>query len=419
VGFGTVSPSTIRLAPGATSAVSVTVTAPAAAGDASGAVVLSSGQGATTIPVTVRGLVNVAQGGGFNGVLTGGNGRDAQGQAGYYQFSVPAGRTAIAANMTLANDPAVQVIGYLVAPDGETAGFGSNTVDTTQASVNGRGLSLYALSPAAGRWTLIIEFTNPVAGNELTDPYTGTVRFAPIPVSARALPDSTTKKLPPGKAVTIPVEIKNTGSAAEDFFIDPRLTTTRTYALSDISPLTLPLPGDSEDNWFVPTQTTTLRVTARASLPVMFTYQAITSYGDPDLVSTSSGDDATGTLRASFITPGDWYGYPSEIAADGYPAPGGKSATVSMAVTAVTRAFDPAITSAPGDLWLGALDPSMSSQPFVISPGQARAIDVTIKPAGRAGTVVRGDLFVDMSTDGGQVQSGSEVAQIPYAYTIG
>jgi hypothetical protein len=381
-------------------------------------VVLSSGHGATTIPVTLRGLVNVARGGAFSGVLTGGNGRPpGEGQVAYYQFSVPAGRGAIAADMTLANDPAVQVIGYLVAPDGETAGFGSNTYATAQASVNGRGLSLYAIRPAAGTWTLIIEFTAPVAGNELTDPYTGTVRFAAIPVSAQGLPDSSAKKLTPGKAVTVPVEIKNTGASAEDFFVDPRLTASRTYTLFDISPLRLPLPDGSDNNWLVPTQTTTLRVTAKASLPVMFDYQPTMS--DPDLVSTSSGDDAEGTLSASFITPGAWSGNPSEIVTGGYPAAGGKAGTVSMAVTAVTQAFDTTITSAPGDYWLGALYPSVTSQPFVINPGQTRTIDVTIKPKGKAGTVVRGYLYVDDSTNPGAIQSGCEIAAIPYTYKIG
>jgi hypothetical protein len=199
--------------------------------------------------------------------------------------------------------------------------------------------------------------------------------------------------------------------------VDPRLSSTRTYTLAGISPLRLPLPEAASDQWTVPTQTTTLRVTAKASLPVMFDYEP--AAGDPDLVSTSSGDDAVGTLSASFITTGIWYAYPSEIAADGYPAKGGKAGTVSMTVTAVTQAFDTTITSGPGDAWLGALNPSVSSNPFVITPGQTRTIDVTIKPSGKAGTVVRGDLYVDDSTDAGAVQSGSEIAEIPYTYKIG
>jgi hypothetical protein len=63
--------------------------------------------------------------------------------------------------------------------------------------------------------------------------------------------------------------------------------------------------------------------------------------------------------------------------------------------------------------------PNAASEAFAINPGQTRTIDMTIKPSGKAGTVVRGDLYVDDSTVIGQVESGSEIAVIPYAYTIG
>jgi hypothetical protein len=422
-GFGTVRPSTITLAPGASSAVSVIATTPSAAGDASGAVVLNSGQGTTTIPVVLRSLVNVARGGAFSGVLTGGNGRPlpGEGQIAYYEFSVPAGRADIAANMTLANDPADDVAGFLVAPDGETAGFGSNTyiTDANLDTANGRGMSVYAIRPAAGMWTLILDFAAPVAGNELTDSYTGTIRFATIPVSAKGLPDSAATKLPAGKAVTVPVEIRNTGASAEDFFVDPRLSSTGTYSLAGLSaPMRLPLGEDSNEQWTVPTQATTMHVTAKASLPVTFTYGP--AAGDPNLVATSSGDDAASTFSASQITPGLWNGYPSEIPGmDGYPATGGKAGTVTMAVTVGAQAFNTTITSAPGDFWQTAINTSARWEPFVITPGQTRTIDVTIRPSGKAGTVVRGDLYVDDYMSVVNAQSGSEITEIPYAYKIG
>jgi hypothetical protein len=423
VAFGSISPTTMTLAPGASAAVSVTATTPAAPGDRSGALVLHAGDGATTVPVTLRSLINVARGGAFSGTLTGGNGRPpGEGQIAYYQFPVSAGRRAISANLTLANDAADTVVGYLVAPDGETAGYGSNTYTAGPAanpvSVNGRGLSLYALRPAAGRWTLILEFTIPVAGNEVADRYAGTVRFGTIPVSARGLPDSAARKLTPGRAVSVPVAIKNTGAAPEDFFLDPRLATTSSYALSVISPeLTLPLPAFASEQWWVPTQTTSLRVTARGSRPVMFDY--LPSVGDPDLVSTSSGDDAVGALSANPITPGLWQALPSEVAADGFPATGGTAGSVRMAATAVTQTFNRAITSGVPDFWLHSVDGGAPNETFVINPGQTRTIEVTIRPSGKAGAVIRGDLYVDDNVTAGEVWSGSEIAALPYAYTIG
>lgn len=420
--FAAVHPAAIALAPGASSAVSVTAVTPVTAGDAAGALVLNAGHAATTIPVVLRSLIDVSRGGRFSGVLSGGNGRPpGEGQVAYYQFRVPAGRPALSAGMTLANDPAVTVAGYLVAPDGETAGFGSNAYTPQQpaasSSVNGRALNIYAVRPAAGLWTLIIEFTAPVAGDELADRYSGAVHFTTIPVSAPGLPDSPAKKLAPGKAVKFPVTIKNTGRAAEDFFVDPRRSTASTYALADISPLTLPLAASASDEWTVPPQTTVLRVTARATVPVMFDYGPMEA--DPELAATSAGRTAAGTISASFLTPGSWNAYPAEIARGGFPAGGGKAGTVSMTVTAVTQAFDTTISSAIGDYWLSALDPSVTSQPFVIGPGQTRTIEVTVKPAGKTGTVVRGELYLDDDAQAGVVASGSEVAAIPYAYTIG
>jgi len=423
VGFGSVSPATVTLVPGASAAVSVTARTPSTAGDASGAVVLNAGNGATTIPVTLRSLIDPARGGAFRGTLTGGNGRSpGEGQIDYYQFRVSPGRKDLSANLTLANDPSVTVAGYLVAPDGETAGYGSNSYSVgpkdNPTSVNGKGLSLYAIRPAAGTWTLIIEFTVPVAGNEIADRYTGAVRFATISASAKGLPDSVARKLAPGKAVTVPVTIKNTGASAEDFFIDPRLSTVRSYTLPVLFPvLPLPLGPEATQQWTVPTQTTSLRVTAKGSLPVTFSYQP--GAGDPDLMAASSGDDAVGAFSASPVTPGTWSSFPSETApADGFPAKV-KAATIRMTATAVTRAFDKTITSGPGDFWLSAIVASFPNETFVINPGQTRTIDVTIRPSGQAGTVVRGDLYVDDNMEEAGVSSGSELTELPYAYTIG
>jgi len=73
-------------------------------------------------------------------------------------------------------------------------------------------------------------------------------------------------------------------------------------------------------------------------------------------------------------------------------------------------------------VWLAALNPAATFSPLVINPGQSATVNVTITPSGAAGTVVRGNLYVDdLVTDVppyGQ-QSGDELAALPYAYTIG
>jgi hypothetical protein len=96
-------------------------------------------------------------------------------------------------------------------------------------------------------------------------------------------------------------------------------------------------------------------------------------------------------------------------------------------MTAQIRPFDTSETSAPGDLWLAAVDgPSALSSfaPVVVAPGASVTINVTITPSGSGGTVVSGDLFVDsydtgLPTAAYSQLAGDELAAFPYEYTIG
>ena len=70
---------------------------------------------------------------------------------------------------------------------------------------------------------------------------------------------------------------------------------------------------------------------------------------------------------------------------------------------------------------LGNLSPPPSFAPVVIEPGQTVIVNVTITPTGASGTVVKGNLYVDAAQSAlppyGQL-TGSELAAIPYTYTI-
>jgi hypothetical protein len=80
-----------------------------------------------------------------------------------------------------------------------------------------------------------------------------------------------------------------------------------------------------------------------------------------------------------------------------------------------------------GDLWLGSTNPAATFAPYVAQPGQSVSIPVTITPEGKAGTVVSGTLYVADSSmfsyvplgGSGGVPMGSDVAALPYSYTIG
>jgi len=424
--FGSVSPSSLVLAPGQSQTFTVSTVMPSTPGDTDGSVVLSSSSGNTnTIPVTLRSLVAPLQGGRFSGTLTGGNGRaNGEGQQQYYEFSVPAGVKDITANVSFANDAADPVAEYLVSPDGDTLGYGQNSLNGT----NGTSLSAYTLNPVPGTWTLIVDFAEPVVGDEISQPFTGSVRFDAVRASATGVPHRRRDKLAAGVPVTFPVTITNTGVAPEDYFVDARLdgTTLLTLAPQDqTTGVSLPLTGNPGE-WFVPTQTSSVSAAASSSPPTMFDFGPFP--GDPDLPSSSpdqspaalcsSTPTGTYTPAGGSVTAGFWFVEPDEC---GPYTTAATTGTVSMAMSVETKPFDSTVTSDTGDLWLASINPAATFSPLIINPGDSATVNVTITPSGASGTVVKGNLYVDDFISDvppyGQL-AGDELAAIPYAYTI-
>lgn len=429
VPFGSVQPNFLLLAPGQSQTVAVTAATPASPGDTSGSIVLISDAGLggiTSIPVTLRSLVDVAHGGGFSGVLTGGNGRPpGVGQQQYYKFIVPHGVSNITANVSLTNDASDPVGAYLISPDGDTLGYGQNSLSD---GTHGTSLTTYTLNPVPGIWTLIVDFAEPVVGNEISQPFTGNIQFNRVSVEAPGVPNSVHQLLAAGTPVTVPVTITNNGAAPEEFFIDARLDAKQDLTLAPIfgtsNTVTLPvLPIVAPVAWLVPTQTSEVDVSQTSSPAAMFEFFPF--FGDPDLASSSRGSSLCGTTSSgsyspsgNTVTAGVWALFPSECGPFPGPAPAG-AATISM--TAHTKGFDPAVTCAPGDLWLASLNPAASVSPVLIYPGQTATIYLTITPSGAPGTMIKGTLYVDDLVFGvppyGQI-SGDELAALPYAYTI-
>lgn len=446
-----VSPGTLTIGPGQTVQATVNIRVPLRSGDSDQSLVLSSGSGRTTVPITVRSLVSLgARGGSFSGVLTGGNGRPgSDAQTNTFVFNVPPGKRDLDVSVALATDPLDQVIGYLVSPDGQTLGYSSNyTVVSSGSSFNPKAvgkpvagstpyMQLYALAPAAGNWSLVLQWANPVTGNELTEPFAGTVQFNQVKVTVPGLPTAGTRALPQGRSTTFHVHLVNTGSAPAAYFLDPRQDRLATISLTNLNPsprggtTTLPISGGvGLPIYFVPPATTVLRATVTELVgkgPVSFDLSRIA--GDPDVSSvvsspavtvSSSGISQSLQLTSPEVSPGLWALQPSGVGP--YPAGGQPSAIVTSALRATTLAFDKSVSTPTGDIWSNNLATTRFSY---LSPGQATSLKIGITPAGPVGSKVSGVIYVDefalgsLSPTGSVFPDAQVIAAIPYSYTVG
>jgi Subtilase family len=428
-----ITPSSFTLSPGQTGNAVLKVTSPGTAGDTSESVVVASNGARTTVPVTVRTLVPTSRrGGSFKGVLTGGNGRaDEPAQVNFYQFNVPHGAKGLDVGVKLANDPEDIVIAQLIAPDGANLGYTTNVtylkkIEAADA-VSTRFADLYHANPEPGRWTLLLEWQQPVSGLELSEPFTGTISFG-TPVSSNTLPHGATLKK--GKTYTFKVKIHNSGRSPEWYFVDARKDSSETISLPNQNPnvtnesdLTLPLVEPSAGlpfpYYIVPSDTTKVDAHLSGSVPVNFDTEYFP--GDPDVEGTQTGDQASAVLTAPQLSPGLWLLNPDEIGP--YPATGAPAATASASLKATFAAFDKSVTSKTGDMWSWVNGLTADFTPVYVGPGKTATITVKIKPSAAKGSFERGTLYVDDVALAGLtglfgLPNGDQLVAIPYSYHI-
>jgi hypothetical protein len=434
---GTIFPSSLTIGPGQSGSAQLSLTSSSLSGDASQSVVVSSPYGTTTVPVTVRTTVGLGRHGGtFSGLLTGGNGRNGdQAAANTYAFNVPYGQSDLDVSVALADDPHDIFIAELVDANGQTVSYSTNAVRDNENGIPTASLTadMYAVNPISGPWSLIVEWLNPVSGLELSEPFSGTIQFNQVNVTSN-LPDGNASIETSGTQ-TYQVNVTNSGNALEAFFVDPRLNQNETIGLQDqnfpptAANMTLPLPAGLDfPSYAVPSQTTQLQASITGSAPVTFDLQYF--QGDPDLspgvndgLSTSGsihGDSANVTFNEPEVSSGTWLLNPDEIGP--YPSAGAPNVTASAVLNAVTRAFDPWMTSSTGDMWSAFNGLSKGFSPTYLAPGASATITVTVAPTGPPGTRVSGTLYVDdyeLGTEfvNGPVES-DELAAIPYSYTV-
>ncbi|HTR93812.1 MAG TPA: S8 family serine peptidase [Trebonia sp.] len=449
ISFGNVQPRSFVLSPGQSRNVQFTLTTPARPGDMAGSLVVSSSLGGkTSIPVIVRTQVNVATGGKFTGTLTGGNGRGALGTGDYYAFHVPSGTKQVTVQLAMHNNPGIgNVIGaYLVAPDGNAVAYGQNyDLSGAEVGVTNPTLTVSALNPVSGLWTLVIAFSEPVAGTEVSDAYAGLVSFTnPAGTATPTTPLPTGQTLTAGTPVTIPVTITNTSNAPQDYFFDARNAATATMTLAPLdfgtstafakgsSKTTLPLSANATPAfYFVPTHTSSVAVKQTSTIRAMTDLSTMTG-GDPDtgLAGLSKGSLCAKSVSGAYtpsggwVTSGAWMVGPTECGPFSSLVKANGTATDTLTVKAA--AFDSSVTSQTGDFEQLATSAAAGSaavnQAVELQPGQSATVNVTITPAGTSGTADSGTLYLDTLQSGvppyGQI-AGDEVAALPYSYTVG
>jgi hypothetical protein len=446
---GPINPSSLPLAAGQTATATLSVTTPLLAGDTEESVVVASADGETTIPVTVRTEISLGtRGGTFKGALTGGNGRaESEAETNSYFFSVPKGKTDLDASVALSTDPDEQLVSYLVSPDGQTVGYSSNyTFVLSGGSFSPKApyslspgntpyLQMYSASPEAGQWELVLQWLNPVTGNELTEPFSGSVQFNQVKVKSLGLPDSPSRKLPQDQAASFRIRVTNNGVAPEAYFIDPRLNQSAAITLKNIefgtsaSDLHLPLSPRSIPLYLVPPATTQVNATVtRVTGTGALSFDMSHIFGDPDIASgvsapgvTSSSTASTASLSLSEpeVSQGLWELNPGEVGP--YGASRAPAEVVSARVTAVTKPFDTTVSTQTDDLWQVGLQFARFAY---LEPGQSVTLFVEITPTAAVGTQVSGTLYVDdFALDSiaqlGTVWPNSDVvAEVPYSYSV-
>ena len=458
--LGTVRPAASAIRAGESLRLKVRIPLPANPGDTAASLQLRTLAGARTgVPLSLRGVITPAgrRTSTFTGYVTGGNGRGEPAQTNTYYIDVPAGRPLLSAGVHLDGQVSPYEIlqGYLVSPDGEPLGAQSNTYVSARGNLHTvAGLQLFARTPMAGRWTLIVEATNPVSGENTRQPFTGSVSLVGLPVVTDVpLPNSTRAVLPAGTAVRIRVKVTNTAVVTRSFFADGRLTRNGSYRLASQN------PGDDQQDkdlldlsyaaqWLVPSRTSSMTVRAAANQPIQL--DAGWNYGDPTLAGVPSANSSMATFAGSKLAPGPWYAQAGPIGpfTSAPPTPG----TVDYGATVRTNVFDPTVTTSTGDYWAGALVPAPADAgrasldrayplarrpsgrfapsasttagaptvtgPLTLQPGDSGTIIVQIRPRTvDRGTTVRGTIDVD--TFDAYLGTGDEVRALHYAYRVG
>jgi Subtilase family/Peptidase inhibitor I9 len=429
VTFGSVSPMSLDLAPGATQWIDARFRMPSEPGDQGVAIRFPNGEGVqhSDIPIALRTLIPIGpNGGSFSGTMTGGNGRPSTGPTQTFAFDVPPGVNSM--SLSLQDEDNFYVLeGLLIDPNGMQLSVEPN-FDANGNNV--AALQLDRANPQPGRWRFILLVNYYTSGNEISLPFTADIGFDTARVKAPGLPNDPQIKLSAsGPPLTVPITITNTGAIAESYFADARPAGLTSLAFGTVPDCSLNSGGAPVTTLpyacfatFLPTQVRSAQFVAQSTAPITMDVVNNVGYvvgvtGAPDLYARTIGPD---TVAASLTEPevpwGEWVLIPSLVGPYG-PA-GAPTTPVATEAVLQLAPFDAAVTSDYGDLWS---DVTFGTQTFttglILSPGNSGTIHLTIAPSkSQIGTTVRGFIYID--TFNGIVGTGDEVYRIPYSYSV-
>jgi len=417
---GKISPSSLVIKPGQTMWASYNVTLPAVPGDTSQSIVVDSGGGhVNTIPVTIRTLAKT--GTTFHGVLTGGNGRGNPAVQSTYAFKVPNGEKDIDVGVVF-NDINDGVVAFLQDPQGNNVAQSSNLYGGSSLS---NTVNVYKDHPASGRWTLVLDWLQPVSGTAINTPFTARVDFNNVTVQNN-LPSGAT--IPQGSPTGYTVQYTNTSPAPQFIFLDPRQSTSSWLDLPDLfgNPEPFPLPTAAPNPpgplYAVPPDSTKLFASLDGTAPVTFDFDPWT--GDPDLYAAGGMNPTYTYSPAGGVTPGFWGMFPSEVGPFGSSG-ADTSVTATADFQAWTPRFDPTVATDTSDLWsaFAGVTNFGDYSPVPVYPGHTVTINLSITPTAAIGTNVHGVINVDddylWSPFLGPDAGGDQLASIPYNYVVG
>ncbi|MEK8106257.1 hypothetical protein NKG94_15655 [Micromonospora sp. M12] len=411
----------VLVPPGATRTAWLPVRLPGAAGDSSAAVTVTAGAtGYTALPLGLRTLVPASpSGGSFRGTFSGGNGALAGwallGQRRSFQFEVPAGKPTLAVSVRAGDDPGLEVWGLLVDPTGMPLAASSSRAAGTAAAPR---LDLVRRAPQAGRWTVVLVLTAPTATVRTSHPFHGRVGFTPLPVVAAGVPVDAV--LPAGRPAQATLTITNTGAAPASYLVDGRLDAMGEVPLRPVASATYQTPVTAADvypRFPVPTGTTRLRMTADSAVPHVLDTQPYGEngyyVGDPDLAGTA-GQRSEVVVSSPEVASTTWICNANRAGPFGatrrrrpewtarrprspdFPTDGSRRppAAIGGAWSRVDRAAHTADAGA----------------------GQTGRVTVTFATEEPVGERVSGSLTV--TAVDARTGFGTEVAAVPYAYTV-